>query len=308
MQFEDLAVRFQCVAAQIETASARWFSRGERGGRRARVVRGARAAAGAGDRRDALPRRRSGPLDPGVAGDRPRRADGLRPAGRPDRARSAAPRWPWEVGLVAFEIARRYRFNEDLERVPEGVAVHVLPSGSERSPSMTMSYRGARQVSARIEAASVATRGYLAGLESEARGEALGAAVLGTSGLPRALAADGRRADGDPAAVLRRRGGGGDLPRAAPAAARRVVRHGLPVDGRRDAVRVLVAVVPATAAEPGRDRLARTAYGAAPARAAGSGEGVAVDGGVPGGRRRRAVARTAPAADDPRPHAGPGTR
>jgi hypothetical protein len=33
---------------------------------------------------------------------------------------------------------------------------------------MTMSYRGARQVTARIEAASVATRGYLAGLGSEA--------------------------------------------------------------------------------------------------------------------------------------------
>ena len=62
---------------------------GERRGRRARVVRGARVAARAGDRRNALPRRRSGPLDPGVAGDRPRRADGLRPAGRPDRARSA---------------------------------------------------------------------------------------------------------------------------------------------------------------------------------------------------------------------------
>src|SRR6476469_6116768 len=79
-----------------------------------------------------------------------------------------APRWPWEVGLVAFEIARRYRFNEDLERVPDGVAVHVLPSGAGRSPSMTMSYRGARQGSARIEAASVATRGYLSGLDSGA--------------------------------------------------------------------------------------------------------------------------------------------
>jgi NTE family protein len=74
------------------------------------------------------------------------------------------------VGLVAFEIARRYRFNEDLERVPEGVDVHVLPSGSERSPSMTMSYRGARQVAARIDAAAVATRGYLDGLGIEAAG------------------------------------------------------------------------------------------------------------------------------------------
>lgn len=31
--------------------------------------------------------------------------------------------------LVALEIARRYRFAEDLARVPEGVTVHVMPSG-----------------------------------------------------------------------------------------------------------------------------------------------------------------------------------
>jgi NTE family protein len=168
MQIEDLAVRFQCVAAQIETASARWFSTGN-------VVDAVLASCAVPG---LLPAREIDGmhyLDGGLVHSIPvsRAIDlGARTVyvlqvGRIEHA-LRAPRWPWEVGLVAFEIARRYRFNEDLERVPDGVAVHVLPSGAERSPSMTMSYRGARQVTARIGAASVATRSYLAGLESEA--------------------------------------------------------------------------------------------------------------------------------------------
>src|SRR5204862_48348 len=44
------------------------------------------------------------------------------------------PRRPWEVGLVAFEIARRHRFHEEIAAVPDGVRVHVLPSGGDRRP------------------------------------------------------------------------------------------------------------------------------------------------------------------------------
>jgi NTE family protein len=88
--------------------------------------------------------------------------------GRIEHALSA-PRWPWEVGLVAFEIARRYRFHEEMGRLPDDVDVHVLPSGIDRSPAMALSYRGARQVAERIEAASVAAGAYLAAHESRAR-------------------------------------------------------------------------------------------------------------------------------------------
>jgi NTE family protein len=165
MRIEDLAVRFQCVAAQIETASARWFDSGP-------VVDAVLASCAVPG---LLPAREIDGrhyLDGGLVHSIPvsRAIDlGARTVyvlqvGRIEHA-LREPRWPWEVGLVAFEIARRYRFNEELERVPEGIAVHVLPSGSERSPSMTMSYRGASQVAARIEAASAATRGYLAGTE-----------------------------------------------------------------------------------------------------------------------------------------------
>ena len=42
----------------------------------------------------------------------------------------AVPRRPWEVGLVAFEIARRHRFVEEMATLPDDVIVHVLPAGS----------------------------------------------------------------------------------------------------------------------------------------------------------------------------------
>jgi NTE family protein len=165
-QIEDLAVRFQCVAAQIETASPRWFAHGST----VDAVLASCAVPGL------LPAREIDGmhyLDGGLVHSIPvsRAIDlGARTVyvlqvGRIEHA-LREPRWPWEVGLVAFEIARRYRFNEDLERVPAGVSVHVLPSGSERSPAMTMSYRGSRQVAARISAAEAATRDYLAGIEA----------------------------------------------------------------------------------------------------------------------------------------------
>ena len=39
--------------------------------------------------------------------------------------------------------------------------MHVLPSGAERSPSLSLSYRGARLVADRIEMAHGATERYL---------------------------------------------------------------------------------------------------------------------------------------------------
>jgi NTE family protein len=45
------------------------------------------------------------------------------------------PRWPWEVGLVAFEVARRHRFAHDLTSLPEGVALHILPTGGSAAPA-----------------------------------------------------------------------------------------------------------------------------------------------------------------------------
>ena len=41
------------------------------------------------------------------------------------------PTRPWEVALVAFEIARRHRFAADMAALPPHVTVHVLPTGDE---------------------------------------------------------------------------------------------------------------------------------------------------------------------------------
>jgi NTE family protein len=59
--------------------------------------------------------------------------------------------------LVAFEIARRHRFIEEMAQIPDGIEVHVLPSGMETTPSVNLRYRDAHQVAARIEAARVAS-------------------------------------------------------------------------------------------------------------------------------------------------------
>ena len=39
------------------------------------------------------------------------------------------PRRPWEVGLVAFEIARRHRFHEEMSALPETCGCTSCPAG-----------------------------------------------------------------------------------------------------------------------------------------------------------------------------------
>jgi NTE family protein len=84
--------------------------------------------------------------------------------GRVDRP-LAPPRWPWEVALVAFEIARRHRFIGDLEAIPEGVEVHVMPTGQPEPPRYNdlsaLRYRVSPDVGDGIERAFRASRAYL---------------------------------------------------------------------------------------------------------------------------------------------------
>jgi len=78
----------------------------------------------------------------------------------------AVPQRPWQVGLVAFEIARRYRFHEEMSALPENVQVHVLPAGADRAaPDLAqLRYRDKTRVSESIERAYAASASYLAGL------------------------------------------------------------------------------------------------------------------------------------------------
>jgi NTE family protein len=75
------------------------------------------------------------------------------------------PRWPWEVALVAFEVARRHRFVGDLASLPETVDVHVLPTGQPEAPRYNdlsaLRYRVSSGVGESIERAHAASLAYL---------------------------------------------------------------------------------------------------------------------------------------------------
>jgi NTE family protein len=170
--FSDLKLPFQCVAASIETASARWFSTGP-------VVPAVMASC-------AVPG-----LLPPVEVDGVHYFDGglvdSIPVGRAvalgastvyvlqvGRIESplAVPTRPWEVGLVAFEIARRHRFHEEMSSLPDNVRVHVLPTGGERLPPglAQFRYRDLARVGPSIERAYAASASYLAALRRPSSG------------------------------------------------------------------------------------------------------------------------------------------
>jgi NTE family protein len=165
-EFADLSLPFHCVAASIEGASARWFSSGP-------VVPAVMASC-------AVPG-----LLPPVAVDGQHYFDGglvdSIPVGRAvalgasvvyvlhaGRIESplAVPTRPWEVGLVAFEIARRHRFHEEMASLPDDVRVHVLPSGGDRLPPglSQFRYRDRSKVDVSISRAHAASARYLSAL------------------------------------------------------------------------------------------------------------------------------------------------
>ena len=132
---EDLEVPFQCVAASIERAAEQWFTSGSL----ADVVLASSAVPGI------LPPVKIGDehfIDGGIVNSIPvARAVALGATtiyvlqvGRLERPLQP-PRWPWEVGLVAFEVARRHRFAHDLRSLPQDVELHVLPTGGSAAPA-----------------------------------------------------------------------------------------------------------------------------------------------------------------------------
>lgn len=162
--FADLALPFQCVAASIEDATARWFSSGP-------LIPAVMASC-------AVP----GLLPPVELDGRHYFDGGLVdsiPVGRAVALGASSvyvlqvgriesplpvPKRPWEVGLVAFEIARRHRFHEEISALPPGVRVHVLPTGGEQLPPglRQFRYRGRNQVSNSIDRSYAAAARYLA--------------------------------------------------------------------------------------------------------------------------------------------------
>lgn len=129
-RIEDLPVPFQCVAASIEKVADHWFDAGP-------LVEAVLASS-------AVPA-----LFPPVEIDGQHFYDGglvdSVPLGRAvalgadvvyvmQVGRMEAPLRPperiYEAALISFEIARRHRFATTMRDLPEGVDVHVLPTGS----------------------------------------------------------------------------------------------------------------------------------------------------------------------------------
>ncbi len=76
-----------------------------------------------------------------------------------------APRHPWDVAMVSFEIARRHRFHRELESARDDVVVHVLPTGAAQgryNDPGKLRYANDRAIQSRIDAAERATNAYLA--------------------------------------------------------------------------------------------------------------------------------------------------
>jgi NTE family protein len=160
--FAGLRVPFQCVAASIERAAEHWFSDGV-------LVDAVLASCAVPGLLPAVEIDGEHYLDGGLVHSIPvGRAVALGAdtvyvlhVGRIDRP-LRPPTQPWEVAQVAFEIARRHRFAADLAALPDGVAVHVLPSGDPAPPGAgNLRYRDFSGVPARIDQAHRAARDHL---------------------------------------------------------------------------------------------------------------------------------------------------
>ncbi|MFP5335423.1 MAG: patatin-like phospholipase family protein [Actinomycetes bacterium] len=159
---EELPVPFQCVAASIERAEEHWFTTGPA----VDAVLASCAVPGLfppavvdgehfldGGIVDSVPLGRAVALGA--------RSVYVLHVGRLERPLTAPTR-PWEVAMVALEVARRHRFLRDLAAVPGDVRVHVLPTGEETAPLAVLRYRSTGAVERRIESARAASAAYLA--------------------------------------------------------------------------------------------------------------------------------------------------
>ena len=164
--FADLKIPFQCVAASIERAGAHWFD--------------------SGSLQDAVMASAAVPgLLPPVQIDGEHFIDGGLvhpvPVGRAvalgaceiyvlDIGRAGQPLQPpkslWNVFLTSIELSRRHRFVEEMANLPDQVRVHLLPTGEEKLPLLSMGTKSARKngkaVAARIERGYQAAADYLA--------------------------------------------------------------------------------------------------------------------------------------------------
>jgi NTE family protein len=163
LDFDDLAVRFECCAASIERAAEHWFTSGS-------VVDAVLASSAVPGLLPPVKLSGEHYIDGGIVNSIPigravelgARTVFVLQVGRIDRPLTP-PRNVLDVARVAFEISRRHRYARELAEVPAGVDVHVLPTGggSARDDS-PLAYRDLRVAMGRITRAHDASAAYLA--------------------------------------------------------------------------------------------------------------------------------------------------
>ncbi len=162
-RIEDLAITFQCVAASIERAAEHWFTSGP-------LIEALLASS-------AVPA-----LFPPMEIDGEHFYDGglvdSVPLGRAvslgatrvfvlqvGRIESPLrpPRRLHEAALISFEIARRHRYTTAVGSLPEGIELHLLPSGNPVAfdDSRQLKWRDVSSASQMIEGAYMASVEYL---------------------------------------------------------------------------------------------------------------------------------------------------
>jgi NTE family protein len=162
VQFEDLPVRLQVVAASIERAAEHVFESGP-------LVDAILASASVPG---LLPPTRIGDehyMDGGIVNSIPieqavnagARTIFVLQVGRVETP-LVAPSSAVDTARVAFEIARRHRFARDIATLPEGVDLYVLPSGGSLAGDDSIrAYRKLDTVRVRIDQAYEASRDFL---------------------------------------------------------------------------------------------------------------------------------------------------
>ena len=164
VRIEDLDIHFECVAACIETSSATWFSSGP-------AVPAVLASAAVPGLLPPVELDGRHYLDGGIVDSIPvQRAIALGATtihvlqvGRIEQPLEV-PRRPHEVALVAFEIARRHSFAAAMSSLPDGVTVHVLPTGGTGprfNDLRQLRYSDFSDIGDRIDGSERATARYL---------------------------------------------------------------------------------------------------------------------------------------------------
>ena len=165
-RFEDLAVPFQCSAACVELSSEWWFDSGP-------LIDAVLSSCAVPGLLPPVEVNGKHFIDGGVVNSIPiSRALELGATtlyvlhvGNIDTP-LRVPRNAWDVAFVAFEISRRHRFHTDMEDLPEGVTIHVLPTGLDshaqfNDPSK-LRYNHSASIRSGVDRAYEETASYLA--------------------------------------------------------------------------------------------------------------------------------------------------